>query len=74
MEQAVIQPGTPHLDPLRQNERPLELTCRDTAMQEYAALTVVGLSPSNHQLIVFLRDLQVIHGETGDRERDPKPC
>ena len=73
MKQTVIQPGTLDLDPLGQHERPLELPRRDAPMQENAALAVVCLSPSDHQLIVFLRDLKVVHGEPGNRERDAKP-
>jgi len=72
MQQPVVEPGTLHLDPLCEHECPLELPCRDTAMQENAPLAVVILAASDHQLVVLLRDLQVIHGETGDRQRDPQ--
>ena len=73
MQQPVVEPRTLHLDPLGEHERPLKLPRRDPAVQEDASLTVVSLTPPDYQLVVFLRDLQVVHGESGNRERDPQP-
>jgi len=42
-------------------------------VQENAALTVVCLPPADNQLVVLLGDLQIVHGESGNRERDTKP-
>ena len=73
MQQAVVEPGALDLDPLGQHEGALELARRDAAVQEVAALAVVLVAPANHQLVVLLRDLQVVHAEARDGERDAEP-
>src|SRR5215472_17299494 len=72
VQQPVVEPRTLHLDPFGEHERPLKLPRRDAAVQEHTTLTVVILPAADYQLVVFLRDLQVIHGKSGDSERDPE--
>src|SRR5690349_2016217 len=72
VQQPVVEPGTLHLDPFGEHERPLKLPRRDAAVQEHTTLTVVILPAPDYQLVVFLRDLQVVHGKAGDSERDPQ--
>ncbi len=74
MEEPTVKPGTAYLDSLGQNKRPLELTCGNATVEENSALTIIGLSASDHQLVVFLGDLKIIHGKTGNRERYPQSC
>ena len=61
-----------NLHSLRQEECALELPGGDSAMQEYPLLVLL-LPPSNEQLPLLERDLQLILGEAGDGERDPEP-
>ena len=42
-------------------------------MQENPAFRIILLPPANHQLIVFLRDLQIIHGKPCHRQRNAQP-
>jgi hypothetical protein len=70
VQQPVVEPGALHLHPFRQHEGALELPRGDAAMQEDAPLGIVLLAAADHQLVVLLRDLQVVHGEAGDGQRD----
>jgi hypothetical protein len=40
-------------------------------MEEDAALRILGLPATDDQLVVLLRQLQVIHRETGNGESNP---
>ena len=70
MQQAVVEPGALHIDPLGHHEGALELTGGDAAVEKDTPLAVIILAAADHQLVVFLRDLQVVHGEPGHREGD----
>src|SRR5271166_1767606 len=73
VQQPIVEPRTLHLDPLGEHEGPLELPRRDPAVQEDTSLALVSLTSPDYQLVVFLRDLQVVHGESGNRERYAQP-
>ena len=73
MQKAVIQPGTFDIYAFCQHKGALELAGGDAAMQENPTLRIILLSPADDQLIVFLRDLQIIHGKPGHRQRNAQP-
>ena len=73
VQQAVVQPGALHLDALGQHEGALELPGGDAAMEEDRGPRFVLLPAADHQLVVLLRDLQVVHGEAGDGQGDAQP-
>jgi len=73
MQEPIVEPSTLHLDPFCEHEGPLELPRRDPAVQEHAFLVILSLTPAYYQLVVFLGNLQVIHSESGNRERDAQP-
>jgi hypothetical protein len=70
VQQTVIKPSGPHLDPLGQHEGALELPRGDAAMQEYPPLHLLILLALDHQLIIFDGDLEIVHAEPGNRQRD----
>ncbi len=70
MQQAIIQPGAFDLDPLRDHERALELARRDAAVKKHPSVTIVSLTTSDYQLVIFKRDLQIIHRKSRDRQSD----
>ena len=71
VQQAVLERGSGHLDAVGQHEAALELARGDAAVQEGAALGVVGLAAADHQLVVLQGDREVVLGEAGDGEGDP---
>src|SRR3954467_8437799 len=71
VEQSIIQRGSDHFDPFRQNEAALELAGGNAAMQINSRL-VIDLPATDHQLVVFGLYRQIIHRETGDRKCDPQ--
>lgn len=73
MQEAIVEPGSFHLDPLGKDEGALELPRRDAAMEEDPALRIVPLAAADDELIVLLRDLQVVHGEAGHGQRNAQP-
>ena len=73
MQQAVIQPGTFDIYALGQHKGALELAGCDAAMQENPAFRIILLPPAYHQLIIFLRDLQIIHRKPSHRQRNAQP-
>jgi hypothetical protein len=73
MQKPVIEPGTFNLYAFRQHKGALELASGDAAMQENPAFRIILLPAPDDQLIVFLLDLQIIHGEPGHRQRDAQP-
>jgi len=46
----------------------------DTAVQEHAIVTVIGLTSAHNKRAVFNRNRQVIVTETGDSQCDPVGC
>jgi hypothetical protein len=62
--------GPSDLDTLGHHEGALELARRDAAVDEGPTLAVIGLATADDQLVVLLRDLQLVHGEPGDGKRD----
>src|SRR5207237_443334 len=60
VQEPVFEPSAPHLDPLGQHKRALELARRDAAV-EIDALRIVGLLAADHELTVLDRDREVGH-------------
>lgn len=72
MQQTVIKRCTLHLYTVRQHERALELPRGNATVQINPAFIVL-LPAADGEMIVFQLDIQIIHGKSGHRERDPKP-
>src|SRR5688572_9351749 len=70
-QQPVAEFGRLDLDAVRQHERALELTGGDAAVEVLAGL-VLPLLAADRELLVFQRDLEMLAGEAGNRERDPQ--
>jgi hypothetical protein len=56
----------------RQHKDALELASGDAAMEILASLVVL-LPPPNHELTFLDGDIELVAGETCDRQRDPQP-
>jgi len=69
MQQPIAQLGTGYLDTVGEDEAALELTSRNTAMQENAFL-IIGLLAADHQLVVLQGDGEIGSGEARDSQRD----
>ena len=69
MEKPVVEPCVAHLDPLCQDEGPLELTGGDPAVQ-INALRIVSLLAADNELVVLDRDAQIAYRETGYCQSD----
>ena len=70
VQQSVIEPRPRHVDRLGQHERSLKLPSRNAPMQVHAPCIGIGLAPTDHKLVILLRDLQVVHREPGDGQGD----
>lgn len=73
MQQAIVKPGAFHLNPFGKHKGALELPGGNATMQEDPTFRIVPLAATDNQLVILLRDLQVIHRETRDSEGDPQP-
>ena len=65
------------LDPVGQDERALEPSRRDPAVQVHVAVLariLVAAPARDHQLVVFDDDLQVVGAEAGDGHGDAEPA
>lgn len=71
MQETVFKGRPPHLDPVGEDEAPLELSRGNAAMEEHAALPVITLLPADHELVVFQRDREIVLGKARNRERNP---
>jgi hypothetical protein len=67
MEQAVIEPCALNLDTLGDHEGALELSGCDPSVQKYPAVGILILAPTDDQLVVFKRNLKVVHRKTRNR-------
>lgn len=70
MQQTVFHGRTAHIDPVGQNERPLELSRGNAPMQEHTIPVVIRLPPANDQLPVLDGDRQIILAEARHGQRD----
>src|SRR5690606_18130546 len=70
-EQAILEVGASHLDSLRQHERLLELARRDSAVEIFPRALVL-LPAAYDELVVLDRDIELIAGKSGDRQRYAK--
>src|SRR5260221_5280026 len=69
VQQPIVERGARHLDAVGQHEGALELPRGDDAM-EIDALLVVGLLTAHDELIVLDLDVEIVHREAGNGERD----
>lgn len=74
MQQAIIKPGSTNLNALRQYERLVKLPRGNPTMKEHPPLTVIGLATADHELVVFLRNLKIVHHEPCHSQRNPQGC
>ncbi len=65
MQEPVGQQCAADLDPVRQQESPLELPRRDAAMEEHPAVIFFGLLPAHDELLVLDGQRQVVFREPG---------
>lgn len=70
MQKPVVKPRIADLDTFRQYESLLELSRGNPAMQEYLPLTVIRLPATDDELVILLRDMQIVHDETRHGQRD----
>ena len=70
-QQPVLQVRTQHLHAVREHEGALELARRDAAVEILPGLVVL-LPAADDELALLDRHIELITGETGDRERDPQ--
>ena len=68
-QQTAFEVGAQHLHSVREHEGALELARRDAAVEIMPALVVLLLS-ANDQLAFLQRHIELVAGETGDRQRN----
>src|SRR5262245_17393344 len=71
-QQPILQVRAQHLHAFRQHEGALELARGDAAVEILAGLVVV-LSAADDELVFLDGHIELIAGETRDRQRDPQP-
>ena len=68
-EKSVLQVRAQHFHSVREHEGALELARRDAAVEILPGLVVL-LTSANDELAFLDRDVELIAGEAGDRQRD----
>src|SRR4051794_9756600 len=68
-QQPVLQIRTENLHAFRQHERALELARRDSAVKKLPGLVIL-LASADDELAFLHRNIDLVAGETGDRERN----
>ena len=68
-QHAVLEQGILHLNAVSQQEAPLKLPRRDAAMQEFPG-RIVLLAATDHELVVFAQDIELVEGKARNRDRD----
>lgn len=69
VKQAGIKISAENFDVVGKDEAALELPRGDSAVQ-VDALRIILLPAADRQLVLFDFDIEIVHGETGDGQRD----